>query len=120
MRVAISWQLFWVDRDFPSNNYSFGSLNVPRREIGIYQDQSLVPERKSVEERLEFQANSGYTTKRIGSDTAIPVAIVGLNPYDRFLTDTIVGWSLSGNDTTTSSNYPFEQVCKDDALRWFY
>ncbi|KIM25664.1 hypothetical protein M408DRAFT_25991 [Serendipita vermifera MAFF 305830] len=105
--LTISWQLYKTVLH-PTANFSYPDI-VPR-SIGIFREQSLVPERPATEKILEEQAPNMFTGWRVDNATAIPIAIVGKHYYDTFSTEILMNYPGSLQTAETTGLYPFEEV----------
>jgi hypothetical protein len=103
----VRWSLLWSDNQ--SLPQPFGTSKKRIIPIGIYRDQSLIPEGADTYAAIQsmaLQRGDGVvnTTKlSIDNNTVDPIAVVGTHAWDDFSTDIILSQASSGHAWTTPS-----------------
>jgi hypothetical protein len=89
--------------------------------IGIFQNQRLAPVNGAPVEVAPGEVPRTYTFQ-ILNRTAIPTAIVGLNPWDQFTTDIDMDQEVEASPLTTPDfGFPFDLVGHyTTIMRWSY
>jgi hypothetical protein len=84
----------------------FGTSDNTTWEIGVFRDEKIVPET----DPTAINAGSFY---RVDNSTAVPIAVVGNDPWDSF--DTDIGFEQAKRDSAWRQplfGFPFDHVSR--------